>query len=236
MIRVSISFSFSLFQTIIYLSFTKFYPQITITQNPVTISIALIYIFTIPMNLILFTNIFFSLMAKMVSQQKLYHYIDNVEETERNWDEPKAEEGWPKKGKIECFNTNIRYRKDLPLVLNNQSFTIEPKQNCAIVGRTGCGKSTLISAILRILEQGEESKGYFMIDGKRTDELGIHEIRKKIKLIPQDPVIIEGTLKQNFDPIGECKDKLIIDALTEVGMYANISNYILRENPSIKKQ
>lgn len=101
----------------------------------------------------------------------------------------------------------MKYRPSLPRVLNGLNFEIMPKQKVGIVGRTGSGKSSLILAILRIVEQDldpkdpeSKNKSYFEIDGKRLHDLGLKTARQAMSLIPQDPFLISGTVRSNIDP------------------------------------
>ena len=95
-------------------------------------------------------------------------------------------------------------------MLKGLSFGIEPRQKVGFIGRTGSGKSTVILALMRILEmegfKTESQKGKILIDGVQIDKIGLHELRKKVSLIPQDPIILQGTLKSNVDPVGSYSD------------------------------
>ena len=111
-------------------------------------------------------------------------------ETEREWtrqqnQNPHIPIGWPKKGEIEFVRYSVRYRKGLDLVLKNLNLKIEAGEKVGVVGRTGAGKSSLTLALFRILEADQ---GHIAIDGVPIDAIGLHELRDKLSIIPQDPV------------------------------------------------
>ncbi|KAJ3272856.1 hypothetical protein HDV01_005179 [Terramyces sp. JEL0728] len=117
---------------------------------------------------------------------------------------------WPSQGAIEVSNLSVQYAPDLPIVLKNLTFNIAPKEKLGIVGRTGAGKSTLSLAFFRILPYTE---GTIYIDGVDVSKLGTHDLRSNLTIIPQDPVLFEGTLRSNLDPLDEHTDEAIWDAL-----------------------
>lgn len=81
-----------------------------------------------------------------------------------------------------------------------------------VVGRTGAGKSSMIAALFRIVEP----KGDILIDGITTRDLGLHDLRRNMSIIPQDPLLFTGTFRKNLDPFGEYGDKDIWQALEQV--------------------
>jgi ABC-type multidrug transport system fused ATPase/permease subunit len=163
----------------------------------------------------------FSEVAKnMSSIQRIVEYID-YDVQEARWDSPKAPAGWPSKGKIELKNVCLRYRPGLPLVINNLDFVIEPCSKVGIVGRTGSGKSTILLSLMRILEMDVDEStgkniGSILIDGVDISTIGLHELRKNIEVIPQDPYLIEGSLRQNLDPFNLFSDEQIMKTIRSV--------------------
>ncbi|KAJ3370291.1 hypothetical protein HDU91_006344, partial [Kappamyces sp. JEL0680] len=117
---------------------------------------------------------------------------------------------WPTRGEIEVKDLVIRYAPDLPEVLKEISFKVQSCEKIGIVGRTGAGKSTLSLAFFRILPY---VKGTIFIDGIDISTLGVRDMRSKFTMIPQDPVLFEGTLRSNLDPMDEHTDQEVWDAL-----------------------
>ncbi|XP_047739320.1 ATP-binding cassette sub-family C member 4 [Hyalella azteca] len=120
--------------------------------------------------------------------------------------------GWPTSGQIDFRNVSLRYEENQPMVLKNISFTISSGEKIGIVGRTGAGKSSLISCLLRLTEPA----GQINIDGVDIGKLGLHTLRKNISIIPQDPVLFNGSLRMNLDPFDEYSDDQLWNALNEV--------------------
>nr|XP_018899809.1 PREDICTED: probable multidrug resistance-associated protein lethal(2)03659 [Bemisia tabaci] len=127
---------------------------------------------------------------------------------------------WPQRGRVIFRKMFLRYVAHEPPVLKNLNFTIEPKEKVGIVGRTGAGKSSLISALFRLAY----NEGQIIIDDIDVGEIGIHELRSKISIIPQEPVIFSGTLRRNLDPFDEYPDAKIWNALDEVELKDFVSD------------
>ncbi|KAJ1952587.1 hypothetical protein EC988_003472, partial [Linderina pennispora] len=117
---------------------------------------------------------------------------------------------WPETGDIEFRNYSARYRKDLDPVLNDLSFKVLPSQKVGIVGRTGAGKSSLALAMLRIIEP---DSGQILLDGQDISKHPLHDVRSRVSIIPQDPVMFSGTVRENLDPFGSYSDGEIWRAL-----------------------
>ncbi|XP_065919844.1 ATP-binding cassette sub-family C member 4-like isoform X2 [Dysidea avara] len=128
---------------------------------------------------------------------------------------------WPDKGVIELHNTKFKYAIDYPYVLKSISFRIESCEKVGIVGRTGAGKSSLLSALFRLAEP----EGVFEIDGIQITDIGLHDLRKKMSIIPQDPVLFSGTVRYNLDPFNELEDHQLWDALEEVHLKQVIAKF-----------
>lgn len=160
-----------------------------------------------------------------VSIQRLHEYI-KWKIHEKPFSKPLAPPNWPSKGEIVVENLSARYRKGLPLVLDGISFNISAGEKVAIIGRTGSGKSTTLLTFMRILEMAKDSQGnpigQISIDGQRIDELGLHELRGNISIIPQDPYLFEGTLRFNIDPLSEYTDQQIVQVLESVSVLETI--------------
>ena len=137
-------------------------------------------------------------------------------------DEMLIQNNFPKSGKIEFVNYSVRYRPDTKMALKDINIIIQPGEKIGIVGRIGSGKSTLCLCLFRILEA---TTGQILIDDIDISLIGLSLLRSIITVIPQDPTMIEGTLRENLDPLGGFGEKDMIDALKSVGM-----GYILQQN------
>uniref|UniRef100_A0A8C3ILS1 Multidrug resistance-associated protein 4 n=1 Tax=Chrysemys picta bellii TaxID=8478 RepID=A0A8C3ILS1_CHRPI len=147
----------------------------------------------------------------MISVERVMEYTEL--EKEAPWESnkrPPAE--WPSQGVIAFENVNFTYSLDGPLALRHLSVLIKSKEKVGIVGRTGAGKSSLIAALFRLAEP----KGRIWIDKYLTSELGLHDLRKKISIIPQEPVLFTGTMRKNLDPFNEYTDEELWNVLEEV--------------------
>ncbi|KAG7166923.1 ATP-binding cassette sub-family C member 11-like [Homarus americanus] len=117
---------------------------------------------------------------------------------------------WPAKGVIEVKDVKLRYRPELPLVLHGISASIKDGEKIGIIGRTGAGKSSLISTLLRMAEL---DSGSIIIDGVDISTIGLHTLRSRISVIPQDPVLFQGSVRYNLDPFEEQSDDDVWQAL-----------------------
>ncbi|XP_041055069.1 multidrug resistance-associated protein 4 isoform X2 [Carcharodon carcharias] len=134
-------------------------------------------------------------------------------ESEAPWESHKPPpNGWPDHGAVIFENVNFGYSPDCEPVLKDLNLAIRSKEKVGLVGRTGAGKSSLISALFRLAEP----EGKVMIDGIVTSELGLHDLRNSMSIIPQDPVLFTGTMKKNLDPFDEHTDEALWNALEEV--------------------
>lgn len=120
---------------------------------------------------------------------------------------------WPEKGEIHFVRVFLSYNleNDQP-VLKNLNFRINSKEKIGVVGRTGAGKTSLISALFRL----GQLQGQIIIDGIDTSEIGLHDLRSKISIIPQEPVLFSGTMRKNLDPFDEYEDAILWRALEDV--------------------
>lgn len=107
---------------------------------------------------------------------------------------------------MKCLHFQIRYAEHLPSVLKNITCTFPGRKKVGVVGRTGSGKSTLIQAIFRIVEPSE---GSIIIDGINISNIGLHDLRSRLSIIPQDPTMFEGTVRGNLDPLEQYSDNEI---------------------------
>ncbi|KAJ2018555.1 hypothetical protein GGI14_002203 [Coemansia sp. S680] len=122
----------------------------------------------------------------------------------------RPDRSWPEQGMVEFKNYSTRYREGLDLVLKDVSFAVKPREKVGIVGRTGAGKSSLTLALFRIIEAAE---GQILLDGEDIAQYGLFDVRSKLSIIPQDPVLFAGTVRDNLDPFNTYSDQDIWRAL-----------------------
>ncbi|KAF9109180.1 hypothetical protein BGX27_007889 [Mortierella sp. AM989] len=139
--------------------------------------------------------------------------------------ETQPDKSWPQEGRIDFDHLVLKYRKDSPPVLKDVSFSILPKEKVGIVGRTGSGKSTLLVGLLRIVEASE---GAIRIDGVDISTLGLNDLRTKVGIIPQEPVLFVGTIRSNLDPFNQHEDKDIWRALDAIHLGDNVREMPLK--------
>ena len=139
---------------------------------------------------------------------------------------------WPNKGEIEIKNFSIKYRENLPIILNNINLKINAKEKIGIVGRTGSGKSSLVMSLCRIIES---DIGEIIIDNVDIRKLNLQFLRQNITIVPQDIFLMEGTLKENIDPLNKKTENEIIEILNKYSIFPEITDNNERLNFYIKQ-
>lgn len=158
---------------------------------------------------------------KMVSVERVMEYTNlNPEPPLETLPKYRPPRGWPEYGVIAFNNLYLKYSKDSDYVLKNLTFRIKENEKIGIVGRTGAGKSSIIQALFRLAEL----EGSIEIDGIDTKTLGLHDLRSKIAIIPQDPILFSGSMRNNLDPFHEKKDDELWNALEQVELKPVISS------------
>ncbi|KAF7055002.1 hypothetical protein CFC21_062584 [Triticum aestivum] len=147
---------------------------------------------------------------KIVSVERILQYISIPEEPPLSTSGDKLPHNWPSEGEIQLRNLHVRYAPQLPFVLKGLSVTFPGGMKTGIVGRTGSGKSTLIQALFRIVEP---TVGQILVDGVDICTIGLHDLRSRLSIIPQDPTMFEGTVRSNLDPLNEYNDDQIWESL-----------------------
>ena len=153
----------------------------------------------------------------MVSMERCCKYQSIVQEKPSHIpakDDKLIEENWPQNGEIEFKNYSVRYRPGTEIVLKKINFHILPGEKVGVCGRTGSGKSTICLCLFRILEATE---GSIFIDNVDIATIGLDLLRSNLTIIPQDPCLLEGTLKYNIDPFNKTKNEDIIQTLKDIG-------------------
>ncbi|BCS21501.1 putative ABC bile acid transporter [Aspergillus puulaauensis] len=189
-------------------------------------SFALQYNYAVAMGLRFYANV----EIDMNATERVLEYTNIEIETQDGYNPPAS---WPTRGKIEVENLEVGYAPDLPVVLNGISFTVENNQRVGVVGRTGAGKSSLTLALFRFLES---RRGRIIIDGLDISQLKLQELRSRLAIIPQDPVLFSGTIRSNLDPFNEHSDLELYNALERVHLLHFEDTSTLASQPSSSSQ
>ncbi|KAG6035349.1 hypothetical protein E4U41_006116, partial [Claviceps citrina] len=150
----------------------------------------------------------------MNSVERLRHYGTELEE-EAPLHTVDVRDSWPERGEIVFDNVQMRYREKLPLVLQGLSMHIRGGERVGIVGRTGAGKSSIMSTLFRLVEI---SGGSISIDGVNISTIGLFDLRSRLAIIPQDPTLFQGTVRSNLDPFQEHTDPELWSALRQADL------------------
>ncbi|KAM7294868.1 putative multidrug resistance protein [Ixodes scapularis] len=184
------------------------------SMSPGTAGLLLSYVFTSTFafnNLVHFAA---GVETAIVSSERVEEYSKVESEAPRHV-EPSPPEGWPQNGVITFVNFSARYREGMRPCIRDVNIEFLASEKVAIVGRTGAGKSTLTLALFRIIEA---TKGSILIDGVDISEVGLHDLRSRLTIIPQDPVLFSGTLRMNLDPEDQYDDTDLWQVLEQVNL------------------
>ncbi|KAF9094962.1 hypothetical protein BGX23_001326 [Mortierella sp. AD031] len=144
------------------------------------------------------------------SVERVVEYMDLEEEPPAIIAGSRPPASWPHAGEIVVDNLTMKYAPDTPEVIKGISFTVKAGEKVGVVGRTGSGKSTLAISLFRFMEP---TRGSIRIDGIDISRIGLHDLRSKLTIIPQDPILFKGTLRFNLDPFNEHEDFDLWEAL-----------------------
>ncbi|XP_073302739.1 ABC transporter C family member 14-like [Primulina huaijiensis] len=188
--------------------FMIFLPSNLIDPGNVGLSLS----YGLSLNSVLYWAVYLScfLENKMVSVERIKQFTVIPSEAEWRRKDVFPPPNWPIRGNIELKNLQVRYRPDTPLVLKGITLSIGGGEKIGVVGRTGGGKSTLIQVLFRLVEP---SDGRIIIDDIDISALGLHDLRSRFGIIPQEPVLFEGTVRRNIDPTESYSDDEIWKSL-----------------------
>lgn len=148
---------------------------------------------------------------QLVSVERTEEYATGLpsEPQEQNSQVPPA---WPQQGGLEFRHAVLAYREGLPNALDGVSLLVRPGEKVGVVGRTGSGKSTLFLALFRMVELNQ---GQILLDGLDISCVGLAQLRSRLAIIPQDPFLFSGTVRENLDPCGRHRDQQLLDVLDQ---------------------
>ncbi|XP_045474208.1 multidrug resistance-associated protein 1 isoform X6 [Harmonia axyridis] len=155
----------------------------------------------------------------IVAVERIKEYAESPQEAPWEIKNKTPANTWPEVGNVIFKNLSVRYRPGLDLVLKKVSFNINGGEKVGIVGRTGAGKSSLTLSLFRIIEAAE---GIIEIDGIDISQLGLHDLRSRLTIIPQDAVLFSGSLRMNLDPFNSHSDEEVWISLEQ----AHLKNFV----------
>ncbi|KAJ9652888.1 ATP-binding cassette transporter yor1 [Neophaeococcomyces mojaviensis] len=185
--------------------------------NPSIAGLVLSYILAI-VQMIQFTVRQLAEVENNMNATERLHYYGSQLEQEAPLKLKEVPDSWPHSGAITFDHVEMRYRAELPLVLQGLSMSIRGGERIGIVGRTGAGKSSIMSALFRLTEL---SGGQIKIDDINIAEVGLQDLRSRLAIIPQDPTLFRGTIRANLDPFNEHTDLELWDALRKADLIGN---------------
>lgn len=157
--------------------------------------------------------------TEMNSVERLHSYaFDLPQEAPYEKPELTPPQEWPFTGYIQFNDVSMRYRPSLPLVLKDLNFGVYPGEKLGICGRTGAGKSSIMTGLYRL---SELESGSITVDGLDISKIGLRDLRSKLLIIPQDPVLFKGTIRKNLDPFNQNTDEVLWDSLRRCGLIAD---------------
>ncbi|KAI3828526.1 hypothetical protein L1987_02627 [Smallanthus sonchifolius] len=143
---------------------------------------------------------------QFISVERIFQYSSIPSEPPLVIDSNRPDHFWPSQGKVDIHHLKVRYALHMPLVLRGITCTFHGGTKTGIVGRTRSGKSTLIQTLFRIVEP---TSGEILIDGINVSSIGLHDLRSRLSIIPQDPIMFNGTVRSNMDPLEDYTDDQI---------------------------
>uniref|UniRef100_A0A3B5AM29 ATP binding cassette subfamily C member 3 n=1 Tax=Stegastes partitus TaxID=144197 RepID=A0A3B5AM29_9TELE len=189
--------------------------------NPGLVGLSVSYALQVTMSLNWMVRMTSDLENNIVAVERVKEYSETKTEAPWEVEDKKPNAEWPMAGNVEFSDYSVRYREGLDLVLKNITLKVKGGEKIGIVGRTGAGKSSMTLCLFRLLEA---AAGEITIDDVKIAEIGLHDLRSKLTIIPQEPVLFSGTLRMNLDPFEKYTDEDVWKALEHSHLHKFVSN------------
>lgn len=194
---------------------------------------AMLFLINLNFVLLILMRMYTALQTNAVAVERVFEYAATIEQEAAEHTTTPPPPSWPSGGHVHVSDLVLRYAPTAPDVLHRVSFDVPPGSKLAIVGPTGSGKTTLLSAFLRFIEP---ATGRIEIDGVDIASIGLHDLRSRLQMVPQDPVITSGSLRNALDVLDEYSDEQLLESLRAVQLitpecdtFANL-DYQIAEN------
>uniref|UniRef100_A0AAQ5ZAV3 ATP-binding cassette, sub-family C (CFTR/MRP), member 3 n=1 Tax=Amphiprion ocellaris TaxID=80972 RepID=A0AAQ5ZAV3_AMPOC len=185
--------------------------------NPGLVGLSVSYALQVTMSLNWMVRMTSDLENNIVAVERVKEYSETKTEAPWEVEDKKPSSEWPMQGNVEFNDYSVRYREGLDLVISDHCLSVQ----IGIVGRTGAGKSSMTLCLFRLLEA---AAGEITIDDVKIAEIGLHDLRSKLTIIPQEPVLFSGTLRMNLDPFEKYTDEDVWKALEHSHLQKFVSN------------
>ncbi|XP_077379727.1 ATP-binding cassette sub-family C member 10 isoform X2 [Festucalex cinctus] len=156
---------------------------------------------------------------QLVSVERAHEYSSRLP-AEPQYQDPQLPPSWPARGSVEFRHVVLAYRQGLPNALDDVSLAVRGGEKVGVVGRTGSGKSSLFVALFRM---AEVSRGTILLDGRDVAAVGLRQLRSRLAIIPQDPFLFSGTIRENLDPLGQYRDQQLVEVLDQCHLSAVVN-------------
>lgn len=189
--------------------------------SPGLVGLSVSYALQVTMSLNWMVRMTSELENNIVAVERVKEYSETKTEAPWEVEDKKPPPEWPMQGNVEFNDYSVRYREGLDLVLKDITLRVKGGEKIGIVGRTGAGKSSMTLCLFRLLEA---AGGEITIDNVKISEIGLHDLRSKLTIIPQEPVLFSGTLRMNLDPFEKYSDEELWKALEHSHLHKFVSN------------
>ncbi|CAL5017928.1 unnamed protein product [Urochloa decumbens] len=193
------------------------------TFSPGFVGMALSYALSLNVSFVFSIQNQCNLANQIVSVERVNQFMEIQSEAAEVVQEHQPSQDWPQVGRVEFRDLKIRYRQDAPFVLHGITCTFEGGDKIGIVGRTGSGKTTLTNALFRLVEPAE---GKILVDSIDITTIGLYDLRSRLGVIPQDPVLFQGTIRYNLDPIGKFSDEEVWEVIQKCQLLDSVQEKV----------